>query len=567
MGGKSKSMFKLSLIVLLSLSFTLAGCGGNTNNASEGKENTAKETAAATGNTNTSTKVEPFDISVFIGEAGQQPTPDNKIYKKIKDELGATFNYEYLAGDLNQKLGVMIAGQDYPDVMTGNTKLTAAGAYIPLEDLIEQYAPNLKAHYADYWNMMKDPNDGHIYILPNYGVYNGKVNSSWYSGPAFWIQKAILKEFGYPKVKTLDEYFDLIAKYKEKYPTIDGSPTIGFEILNNDWRNWGLFNAPQHLIGHPNDGGVVVNDSVAEIFADKDSAKQYYQKLNEVNNLGLIDKETFVQNYDQYMAKLSSGTVLGMFDQHWNFSAAENSLVTQGKDERTYVGLPLVFDTKTKDYYRDLPVLNLNNGYGISINAKNAVQIIKLLDSLITEDWQKTLSWGVPGEDYEVTDAGRFIKTQEQRDKAVDATWILANKAKTFNDFGPKLEGSYADGNSTDAAAQPEEYLASVKPYDKEILDAYGFKSYVDFFSEPPANPVYYPAWSIDLVEGSEAKVVNTKLNDLSTKFLPKAILAEPADFDSAWSEYVGAIGKVNVKAYEDKINEQIKWRIDNWSK
>ncbi|MHA6534003.1 type 2 periplasmic-binding domain-containing protein [Paenibacillus sp. BAC0078] len=565
MGGKSKNVFKLSLIVLLSLSFTLAGCGGNNSNNSK---NAAKNGGAAATETAASTdgKVEPFDISVFIGEAGQPPTPDNKIFKKIKDETGANFNFEYLAGDINQKLGVMIAGQDYPDMMTGNTKLTAAGAYIPLEDLIEKYAPNLKAHYADYWNMMKDPNDGHIYILPNYGVYNGEVKSSWYSGPAFWIQKAVLKEFGYPKVKTLDEYFDLIAKYKEKYPKIDGSPTVGFEILNYDWKNWGLLNAPQHLIGQPNNGGVVVKDGVAEIFADKDYAKKYYQKLNEMNQLGLIDKETFVQNYDQYMAKLSSGTVLGMFDQHWNFNAAEDSLTTQGKIERTYVGLPLVYDASTKDYYRDLAVLNLNNGFGISINAKDPVKIIKLLETLISEDWQKTFSWGIEGEDYIVKD-GRFMKTQEQRDNAADPTWQMANKAKTFYGFLPKLEGSYSDGNSTDASAQPEEYAASVKPYDKEVLAAYGYNSYVDFFSTPPANPIYYPAWSIDLVEGSDAKVANTKLNELSTKYLPKAILANAGDFDSVWSDYVGQIAKSNVKAYEDKINEQIKWRIEKWSK
>ncbi|MEK5239690.1 sugar ABC transporter substrate-binding protein [Paenibacillus sp. FSL L8-0470] len=566
MGGKSKTTFKFSLIMLLSLSFTLAGCGGNNNtknNAKAEETGGAQTTAAAT----TGDKAEPFNISIFLGEAGQQPTPDNKIYKKIKEETGASFNFEFLAGDINQKLGVMIAGQDYPDMMTGNTKLTAAGAYIPLEDLIEQYAPNLKAHYADYWNMMKDPNDGHIYILPNYGVYNGKVNSAYYSGPAFWIQKAILKEFGYPKVKTLDEYFDLIEKYKEKYPKIDGSPTIGFEILNSDWRNWGLFNAPQHLIGHPNDGGVVVNDGVAEIFADKDYAKQYYQKLNEVNQKGLIDKETFVQNYDQYMAKLSSGTVLGMFDQHWNFGSAEESLTTQNKIERTYVGLPLVYDTATKDYYRDRAALNLNNGFGISINAKDPVKIIKLLDTLISEDWQKTFAWGIEGEDYIVNEKGRFMRTQEQRDKATDATWQLANKAKSLYSWMPKIEGSFNDGNATGVSEQPEEYQAGLKPFDKEFLDAYGFNSYVDFFSEPPANPVYYPAWSIDLVEGSDAKIASTKLNELSTKFLPKAILASPAEFDSVWGDYVGEVKKANVKAYEDKINEQIKWRIDNWSK
>ncbi|MGG3310213.1 ABC transporter substrate-binding protein [Paenibacillus sp. FSL K6-1330] len=565
MGGKTKSWLRLSTVLLLSLSIVLTGCGGgNGNNGAkpEPKDSAEQTTPGTDGN-----KVEPFEVSVFIGEAGQQPTPDNKIYKKIKDELGATFNFEFLAGDINQKLGVMIAGSDYPDMMTGNTKLTAAGAYIPLEDLIEEHAPNLKKHYEDYWNMMKDPNDGHIYILPNYGVFNGKLNSTWYSGPAFWIQKAVLEEFGYPKVKTLDQYFDLIAKYREKYPTIDGSPTIGFEILNYDWRNWGLFNAPQHLIGHPNDGGVVVKNGAAEVFANKDYAKQYYQKLNEMNAQGLIDKETFVQNYDQYLAKLSSGTVLGMFDQHWNFQNAENSLITQGKDERTYVGLPLVYDESIKDHYRDRGPLNLNNGFGISVNAKDPVKILKLLDALIMEDWQKVLSWGIEGEDYIVNEEGRFMKTQEQRDAFTDGTWKLANKADAFFGFAPKIEGSFSDGNATDAAAQPEEYKAGLKEYDKKFLEAYGFDSYVDFFSEPPENEVAYPAWTIDLVEGSEAKVVNTKLNDLSTKYLPKAILAKPADFESAWSEYTAEIGKINIKAYEDRINEQIQWRIDNWSK
>ncbi len=52
---------------------------------------------------------------------------------------------------------------------------------------------------------------------------------SYYSESALWIQKAVLKEFGYPKIKTLDEYFDLIEKYAKKYPTINGLPTIGFD--------------------------------------------------------------------------------------------------------------------------------------------------------------------------------------------------------------------------------------------------------------------------------------------------------------------------------------------------
>ena len=59
---------------------------------------------------------------------------------------------------------------------------------------------------------------------------------------------------------------------------------------------------------------------------------------------------------------------------------------------------------------------------------------------------------------------------------------------------------------------------------------------------------------------------MNTKQNELSTKYLPKAILAKPEEFDSVWDEYVTDIRKLNIKAYEDRINEVLQWRRDTWS-
>lgn len=559
--GDRKKLLRVGVTLLLTLSVVLAGCGGgNSKEAGNGKTSGSNSEKVEVSPSN------PLEISVFLNEAGQQPTADNKIYKRIKDELGVTFKFEFLAGDKDQKLGVMIAGSDYPDIISADQKLTGAGAVIPLEDLIEKYGPNLKKHYAAYWNQMKDPNDGHIYYLPNYGAFNGETAGTYYNGPAFYLQKAVLKEFGYPTPKTLEEYFDLIKKYKEKYPTIDGKPTIGFEILNYDWKTWGLFNPPQHLIGHPNDGGVVVKDGKAEIFANKDYAKRYYKVLNEINQQGLLDRETFTQNYDQWLAKLSNGNVLGLFDQRWNFQKAEDSLTTQKKIERTYVALPLTYDSTIKDYYRDRTVLNLNNGFGITVNAKNPERIIMALDKLLDEKWQKLLTWGVEGEDYYVTDKGRFMMTQEQRDHQTDEAWKLANKAAAFYGTAPKIEGYFSDGNAVSANDQLEEYQAALKPFDKEMLAAYGFNSYVDFFSPPPPNAVTYPAWSVDLVDGSPAMLASKKLQDTQTKFLPKAILAAPADFDKVWDEFVAEVEKTNYKAYEDRINEVLKWRIENWT-
>ncbi len=509
----------------------------------------------------------PAEFRVFIADPGQPPTPDNKIYKLIRQRLGVSLRSEFLVGDRDQKLGIMIAGGDYPDIMTGHTRLVDAGAFIPLENLIRKYAPHLYAHYKPYWNMIKEPKDGHIYILPNYGRHYGKYKPTMSYGPAFWIQKTVLAEFGYPKVKTLDQYFDLIAKYKQKHSTIDDKPIIGFTILCDGWRDFCLKNPPQHLIGHPNDGGVVVNQKTfkAEIFADKDYAKRYYQKLCDMNELGIIDKESFVQTYDQYIAKLSSGRVLGMFDQRWDFGNADYSLRTRGLVERTYAPCPITYDSKIRDWYLDRSVLNLNNGFGITTKCKDPVRVIKFLDTLLAEDWQKILGWGIRGEDYEVDAKGIFYRTPEQRVHGDDPMWKLANKADALYNYAPKMEGTFKDGNTTGPGTQPGEFFATLKPYEQQFLTKYGYKTWADFFSPAPPNPVYYPAWQINLIEGSPAKLAETKLNELGSKYLPKAILAKPGDFDKVWTEYVRELHKVDIKAYEDRINEQIQWRIKNW--
>lgn len=564
---KKRNWLAALLTGLLSVSFVLTGCGGSDSSSSS---TSTSGSATATGSASAE-KLDPIEISFFISDPGQAPTPDNKIYKKIKEELGVTCNFEFLVGDKNQKIGVMIAGGEYPDVITLGSdtvsKFTGAGALVPLEDIIEKDAPNLKKHFDPYKNKVKDVTDGHFYVMPGYGVFYNDFSINVNEGPAFFMQKAVLKDAGYPKVKTLDQYFDLIEKYKAKNPTIDGQPTIGFEVLSEGWRDFCLKNPPQHLIGHPNDGGVVVDDktNTAEFFWDKDYAKRYYKKLNDINAKGLLDPESFTMNYDQYIAKLSSGRVLGMFDQHWNFSNAELTLKTQKKFERTYAPLPVVFDEGTQDYYMDRPVLNVNTGYAITKSAKDPARIVKFFDALLTEKWQKILGWGIEGEDYKVDDKGMFYMTPEQRVHYNDQTWRLGNMAHTLWYYAPKMEGTFTDGNATGPGGQPKEYFDSLSDYDKEFLKAYGYDQQSDFFSPAPENRVSYPAWQVDLVDGSPAAMANTKVGDIATKYLPKAILAKPDKFDSVWDEYVNQLHKEDIKAYVDRINDQLKWRAENW--
>ena len=507
-------------------------------------------------------------FSVFVRSTSNQPSDDNKLLKKIEDELGYTFDFEYLVGNIDEKVGVMIAGGDYADIVSsGDTKLIQAGAFIPLDEYItEEDTPNLYKHIEPIRKKITY-DDGHIYVLPNYNRIYGEDTEAVYQGPAFWIQKAVLEDAGYPEVKTLDEYFELIENYKKKNPKVNGMDTIGFEILATTGYEWVLTTAPNYLAGNPNNGGVIVDPDTyeAHIYADADISKDYFTKLNEEYTKGIVDPETFTQNKDQYLSKVSSGRVLGMFDQHWVFQSAEDSLKQQQLIERQYVPLPITFDESIEPWYRDQPVLNVNQGYGVSVNCEDPKAAVKMLDTFLSEEWQKIFQWGIEGEDYLVNDEGRIYRTDEMREQQADPIWKTKNKLEAFFDDLPKIQGTFSDGNGTTASKQVEEFQASLNDYDKKFLESYGKGTWTEFLNEQRENPVYYPEWDIDLVDASAADYANQKLTDAAVKNLPKIIMAGNG-FDKAWDAYCKEIGGVDVEAYESRINEIIQWRVEHWT-
>ena len=494
---------------------------------------------------------EPITVTVFRGDPGDQPTDDNKIYKMIEEEFGIKFEIEFLAGDLDETLGTKLADESYPDLFDGGNsaeKLINAGVLINLLDYIsEEKTPNLWNHIKDLLPQLVNE-DGELFIIPNYGInYNAQVQN-YCNGPAFFIQKQVLAWDNYPQIKTLDQYFDLIERFVKANPTNkDGVPYTGFAILCEDWRHFCLINPVQHLMGQPNEGEVYIDRETYEVetFIDKDYAKPYYKKLNEMFKKGLINQDTFVMTYDQYIAELSSGKVLGMFDQTWDFGPATDALNTAGMHENTYIALPLVYDESygfgaISEQYLNGTVPNKDRGFGISVNCEYPERMIMLFEELLSDKWQKILQWGIEGEDYSVTAEGRMIMTKEQMDQRADATWKMRNMAATIWESAPKKQGTQDDGNAWAPADQDEMYFDLMNDYDKAFLAAYGYKKPADFFNAPCDLAPWGEAWQID------STPINDDNNDflaIQDQWLPKIIMsADDAAFDANWASFVEEI-------------------------
>ncbi len=515
---------------------------------------------------------DPITVTVFVGEARDQPTSDNKMFKKIEEAFGLKFEFEFLAGDLNETLGVKIAGQDYADLMDGGNsaeKLIEAGALIDLMPYItEADTPNLYEYVKPYLGRLLN-DKGELFIVPNYGRnYNSnEYGYNYVNGPAFFIQKKVLAWDNYPTLKTVDEYFDLIERYVAANPTNEkGAANEGFAILCEDWRGFCLFNPVQHLMGRPNDGDVIVdidNNYKTEAYIMQDYAKPYYKKLNSLYHKGLISQDTFVMSFDQYIAKLSSGTVVGMFDQAWDFNDARDALLAAGMYGEGYIGIPLVYSAEDAgkeitEHYLNGNVINVNRGFGISVNCKSPERLVKFMEKMLDDEWQKRIWWGIEGEDYSINEEGRFVRTREQIDNAANAVWKNANSCYVLTNSMPKKQGEMDDGNKWDPLVQPENYFLQMTDYDKEFLAHYGFKQPLDFFNDPIELAPYGEAWQIDVTVDQDANDAKAELQDVERKMLPKIIMAEESEFDATWDAFVQELVDIPISNFVDFMQEQI---------
>ncbi|QUC66863.1 hypothetical protein [Aristaeella hokkaidonensis] len=535
---------------------------------------------------------EPLTLTVFISDPGEPPTEDNKIYKLIEEKLGIKFEFEYVAGNLDESLGLKITNKDYADLFSGGNSadlIINGGALINLLDYVSpEKTPLLWEHFAAQKARLidKDENGNDVlYIIPNFGLADGGQIVNTVRGPGFFIQKQVLEFNGYPQIKTLNDYFDAIEKFIDANPTDEnGTPYVGFAILCDDWRHFCLINPVQHLMGRPNDGEVVVDindpDLHTETFIDKPYAKIYYKKLNEEFNKGLIERDTFTDGYEaNYIPKLSSGIVLGMFDQGWDFDTPTAALQDAGMYKNTYVGLGLTYEAKDlegvqlptenwqiEEHYVNSEVPNVRRGFGISVNCKCPERVVAMWEEFMKPEWQLIFNWGIVDEDYYIDENGRLQMTDEQYKNTLNSQWKLENKADGIFGNSPKRQGTILEdivledgqvvkaGNCWEVGNQPEILFGQMDEYDKNFLAAYGYKKFSDFVNQPIELAPWGEAWQLNK-EAVATEV--TQFGQIQDKRLPELIMCDPAEFDAKWDEFVAEIGPA-AKVYSEHMQKAV---------
>ena len=556
--------------VLLVGSLALTACSSKSDNEASSSPNASGAASPAA-----SASAEPVkQITATMYSADPNASWNNmqdRVGKVITEKTGVSLKMDFPlnSSSTDQKIALMISGGEYPDLIypKGDTaKLVDAGALIDLRPLIDKYGPNIKKVYGDYLNRLKwSADDDAIYTLPDAGV----GQKYFESGGGFELQHRVLKELGYPQMKTVQDYENAIKTYIAKHPTTDGKPTIGMSLNAGEWQILiSTTNPAFYTTGGSDNGEFFIDDNTyeAKYHYLRPEEKEYFRWLNHMNDIGLLDKESFVQKYDQYKAKVATGRVLGIIDQNWDYQDAEKALKSEGKYDQTYAHFPITMseDIKARDF-QDTGYVG-GYGLGITVAAKDkAEQLIKFLDYMASDEGQILRNWGVEGTDYKNENCKRVIPEEIQNRRINDnAAYTKESGIGNYN-FAPK----FGDGVN-DPSGQPytlyfkDQIINNYTTADKETLKAYNATTYIDLWPKPEEFPVkaWGAAWNIPVETGSDLQILQKKCDDIMKKRVPQAILAKPGDFDKVWDEFMNDLNKAGVEKMNKLYTDLVKARV-----
>lgn len=563
---KKKQIVSLLLTVVMAMSLAV-GCG----NKGESSEASGSE-----GTTEATDSKEIKEFTAFFAVPGSELNDENVNQDLIAEKTGAKVKEVWLTGQTAEEaIGTLVAGGEYPDFIDGGDgeqQLYDAGALVALDDYIDKY-PNIKNFFTEQqWEQLRQ-DDGHIYWIPQFSNIYGEEKTCTHNDEAFWIQTRVLKWANYPTITTMDQYFDLIEQYNAANPTMeDGTANIPYTILCDDWRYFCLENAPLFLDGYPNDGACIVDPATKKVidYNTTATAKIYFEKLNTEYNKGIVDPESFTQTYDEYIAKVSSGRVLGMIDQWWNFAyTAGDAIKSAGLNEQgcSYVPLPISISADVKNQWHcSGGVLNVASGLGISVSCKDVEGALQFVNDLLGQEVHDIRFWGQKGVEYDVNENGEFFRTEEMRTNCADTAYKASNIC-TYSYF-PQYSGTSTDGlNAMKPEGQAIEFYDGLSADVKECFDAYGAKTYVDMIGTNETPGPWYPMWSFagTLTTATEGGTAKTMIDEIKHEYLPKVVMS--SDFSSAWDEYMNVYNECNPQAYMSELQTEVDRRIEEAAK
>ncbi len=505
---------------------------------------------------------------VFYNADGKEDPWTDPVAEALTAATGVRLKVEYPVSSDDEKVALMIAEQNYPDLIFAKGdagSLIEAGALIDMTDLIEEYGPNIKKMYGDEFDKLKySEDDPSIYQLSSYAV-GGEVFKS--AGTA-QLQWDVLKENNYEIPDTLDKLEKVLKDYIAAHPTTDdGLDTIGFTLSASDWHWMITLGNPAGYIadGAPDNGQWIIDENNTAMYKFRSEAeREYFRWMNRMYNEGILDPEFATQTHEDYIAKIASGRVLALFDTDWDYSDGEKILKGDGKYGKTYAPLPLTMNEDIKCPTLMYQGLTTGQGIGISTSCEDPVAAIKYLDYICSDEGQVLVQWGIEGVNYFVDEDGKRYRTEEEVKYSVEDKDYAKKTGVGFHNYPfPCYGNGVTDSTgSTYTTTSRESVIADYDEEQKAGCEAWNVDLLLDVFPQPEEfeTPDYSPIWAY--VKPSEFDEIGNQLDEIAWSSLISCVVGDEASFDASYDKMIADLEDAGMTEAEQMLTDIIKEKV-----
>lgn len=404
-------MKKLFLLIISATLLLLVSCGKDKDSKdAEG----SKEASENTNESGMPIVKDPIKLKFFAGKTAQTADDwnDVMIFNKYEEMTDMDIEWEMVPlSSLTEKRNLALASGNLPDAFhsagmpTGDIfKYGEQGVFVPLNDLIDKYAPNLKKLFEEYPEIKKGMTfpDGNIYSFPT--IFEPDF-LSMRMGAKPWINQDWLEALDMDMPETTEDFYQYLKAVKEDDPNGNGKAD---EIpIGGPHTGWfveylkGAFGVGNRGPVNPNIDMDPEGDEL-RFYPITDDYKQMLTYVNKLYSEDLIEQNIFSIDMNQYLANASEG-LYGM--TNW-FSPTD----IFGKDiGETFTGMPaLEGPDGDRKFTRLISPITRMGSFVITNENKNPAATVRWIDYFYGDEGEKLFFMGLEGETFEETPEGEF---------------------------------------------------------------------------------------------------------------------------------------------------------------
>ena len=473
---------------------------------------------------------EPITFKIMGRKDSGAPDWDElEVFQRLSEITNINFEFEiYDSSTWAEQKNIALVGGEYGDIIlrddtgavTDEETYGPQGVFLDLTDLIDQYAPNIKAMLEKYPDVKAaiTSMDDKIYGLP-YVFHTGTVqgHTGFYSSE--WMANVGITE----EPRTVDELYEMLKAFKEQDANGNGDPDdeIPFTCL-------GLITNMRDLLipaftGVPDGLSFNVDDAGNVVYAPAmDEYKAFLEYAHKLYEEGLLDPEYATQDAQQWQAKVTAN-LCGVY-------SGSPTALDPSTTARQLSLYPLTSD------YNDQPVvkqpLYMYPGRAfITDKCADPVAAIRLLDMFYaTQDnavegfCGTTLFAGFEGEQWQYTDE---TKSAYEWIAPITGFGDINQTVSVNMELPGLLEFEAAPSGNPLMENKVSEVLEKQKPY-YNLANAY------------PANARFTAE------ESERGNVIENDLYNQVVMMTTKFIIGE-ADIETGWEDYLASLEKIGL--------------------